>query len=150
MPVPSTPGPQNISQTSTPAAAAASEAKRIIRAIFDDLIRLRVAGDHQRVFGQQRQKRIGSIVPALFGEGEQALIESRMLLLHFLRRAPAIHAHQRDDQRQRDGRANSQEKHKTARQQARRRERGPHQRAHNHQRQQQRGARPPRQRLASR
>ncbi len=57
-------------------------------AVFvDEMLRLGIARDTQRIFGEERQERIGSVVARAFGEGEQALIETGMLLLHLLRGA---------------------------------------------------------------
>ena len=51
----------------------------------------------------------------LLGESEQALIETGMLLLHFLRGAAAVHAHERHNERGGNRPADAEEQHEAAR-----------------------------------
>ena len=120
-------------------------------AFVDQLFRLGVARDDQRIFGEQRQERIGGVVPRTLREREQALIEAGMPLLHFLRGAPAIHAHQRHHERRGNRRRRSRGTARIGRGSGRTGEKAPIMSdCHDDYGQNQRGARPRPRRRASR
>jgi hypothetical protein len=74
--------------------------------------------------------------------GSEALSRAfSVLVFAFLRGAPAVHPHERHNQRDCDGRADPQKQHKPADEQARRSESRPYQDRHNCQRQNQSRAR---------
>ena len=68
-----------------------------------DLLRLGLLGHRQRIVRQQLQEGIARVLLHALAEGEQALFELRILVLGRARRAPAVEADHRHDQRRRQG-----------------------------------------------
>jgi hypothetical protein len=103
-----------------------SDAKRMMRRVIDDLFGLGVARDRQRVFGEQRQERIGGVVArAFFGEREQALVEAGVLAVPLPARRGGGSCASAARSARRDGGADAQKQHEAAQQQAGGRERRP-------------------------
>ena len=107
-------------------------------ALIHNHFRLRVARHGQRIFGQQREKRVVRVIALLFGESEQTLVEAGVFALHFVRGATAVHPEQRNNQRHGDDGANPEEQQGAAQQQRRSSERRARHGAHNDASEQQR------------